>query len=213
MPGDGKPVDTAKATATIELGPEARTATEVLFGRALSDRELQELLGAPSGAHVMVDALRSGVLSFHVTHALYEQPQRGYILTHPNGNRFIQLELYHLRKSAPAGMGARFWSQMIDKARELGLQAIYIPHAARTSQMIGYYVWPRFGADAKIPIDKQRELPEELRAAERLSDLMKTAHGRLWWKANGTSIACTFDLNPESISSRLWKAYKGEHNL
>lgn len=199
-----------KATAGVDATPATRTVAKEFFGREMSDRDFQELTGAPDGAHVMVDALSGGNLSFHVQHPLYQQMHLSYAAKLPNGKKFMQLELHHLKDTAPPGMGTKQFGQMIDKGRDLGLSAIHIPTAARTSQMVGYYVWPRLGADGKIPEELKPGLPAGLKDAQKLSDLMRSGKGKQWWKANGKTVTCTFDLDPNSVSGKVWDAYQRE---
>lgn len=204
-----------QATAAIDASPATRKAVNTFFGREVSDLDLQQLVGAPHNAAVMVDAASDGNLIFHVTHPLYQQPHIAHAVKWPDGASFMQLDLYHLKDTAPAGMGTQAFGEMAKQARAMGMEAIHIPTAARTSGgMVGYYVWPRLGADAKLPDDKVSALPEGLKGAKRLSDLMATDEGRKWWKAKGDTITCTFNLDPESVSSKQLSRYlaQKQHN-
>jgi hypothetical protein len=204
---------TAKATATVDASQKTRAAAKEYFGREMSDRDFQELMGAPDGAQIMVDALDGGNLVFHVQHPLYQQMHLAYAVQMPNGMKFLRLELYHLKDNAPEGMGAQAFGQWVKKGRELGLKAIYIPTAARNSQMVGYYVWPRFGADEEIPEELISELPESLKSCKDLSDLMKSKEGKEWWRAKGITTSCAFELDPESVSSQIWADYCAEKGI
>jgi hypothetical protein len=89
--------------------------------------------------------------------------------------------------------------------------------AARGPEGNGYYTWPRFGYDASLDLAStvdykavESALPQSLKGAARVSDLMATEEGRAWWKANGDTIHMTFDLQEGSLSRRVWEAYKAE---
>jgi hypothetical protein len=68
-------------------------------------------------------------------------------------------------------------------------------------------VWPIFGFDGRLPREVIDELPSELAAARRVSDLMKTQEGREWWIRNGDDINLTFDLSRNSPALRRFRAY------
>lgn len=201
----------ARVTATVDASPSTRAQAREYFGREVSDADFQRLLGAPEGSTIAVDRHPSGGLIFHVDHdELFEQQQRAYCLKKADGTPFMLLDLYHLKKGAPGGTGLRAFSQMVAQGRAMGLDAIVIPEAARTSRMVGYWVWPRFGADGDIPDNKVAELPKSLKSCEKLSDLMKTQEGRDWWLDKGETVFCFFKLDPSSSNSQVLRDYQDE---
>lgn len=76
----------------------------------------------------------------------------------------------------------------------------------------GYYVWPRLGFDARIPMTFYNELSDnELNSmpnnAIMLSDLMKSTSGRKLWKKYGSSLPVRFDLEANSVSRKVLSEY------
>lgn len=204
-----------KATAKVDANPQARAAINEVIGRELDDQDIQEMLGAPSGAQIAADALPGGVVSFHVTHPLYQQFHLSYLVPLGGDRKILRLELFHLRDSAPKGMGTKFWDQTVTKGRELGLEAVFIPDAARNENrgMVGYAVWPKFGCDGDLPDNIKAKLPPSLAHATTLLDLQETAEGSKWWEANGDTISCAFELDRNSDSSKAWERYRQRKGL
>lgn len=104
--------------------------------------------------------------------------------------------------------------------------------------MNGYYTWPRFGYDAELSkmdfsssylnyargldpgapglLDRAAFKRERLRfieeefGAKTLLDLMDSPAGREWWKRNGETVECVFDLTPGSKSLETLADYAAE---
>lgn len=203
----------APPKVTVQVSKSDQGVLDRILGQPVTAKDLQGLLGAPSGAHVSVDTKSGGHPVFIVTHSLYEQPHISALVDLGGGRKMMQLELFHLKPTAPKGMGTTAFQSMTENARRLGIEAIHIPEAARvdsqreSERMVGYYVWPLFGADGKIPADKQGQLPESLKGSTHLSQLMATEEGSAWWKANGKTVACTFLTAPDSVSSQAFSRY------
>ena len=72
----------------------------------------------------------------------------------------------------------------------------------------GYYAWPRFGFDREFSDDERKLIPRKLVGkGKRVSDLMKTAEGRAWWKDHGYGMSLSFDLSPDSLGRRVLSEY------
>lgn len=119
-------------------------------------------------------------------------------------HEFFQLD----RALRDAGLGRDIFGRQVDALREAGFQAVETKAAGGPGQpLVGYYVWPRLGFDAPIPAGLLTTLPAELSSATQLSDLMASAAGRDWWRANGTAVEVAFDLDPDSRASQVLEAY------
>jgi hypothetical protein len=106
------------------------------------------------------------------------------------------------------GLGTQFLGRQVEQTIRLGITEIRA-YAVRGDQEgdVGYRVWPIFGFDGTLPRGLIEQLPDELAAARRVSDLMGTREGRDWWIRNGDDISLTFDLSPNSPARRRFRAY------
>lgn len=64
--------------------------------------------------------------------------------------------------------------------------------------MVGYFVWPKFGFDAQLESFERSSLPEHLKNCQTVRDV--TSIDPEWWKKNGNGRAMRFDLRLESNS-------------
>lgn len=113
------------------------------------------------------------------------------------------------------GLGTAALTTQIDALRRLGVDRIETTGCGSPGESLnGYYTWPRLGYDGPIPKHKIDEIPAPLRDTmndkTNIQSLMKTQEGRDWWKANGTGLSLSFDLDPKSESSRTLSAYLEE---
>ena len=71
------------------------------------------------------------------------------------------------------------------------------------SDMVGYFVWPKFGFDAPVdPTELQKEDAVHLRKCSTVLEICEEDEG--WWRdIGGSGRAMTFNLEPDSES---WKA-------
>jgi GNAT superfamily N-acetyltransferase len=106
------------------------------------------------------------------------------------------------------GHGARLIGRQVEHAIRLGVAEIR-GYATRDDQTgdVGYWVWPLFGFDGRLPEKVLDRLPLDLAGARRVNDLILTSPGRLWWFENGESINVAFDLGPHSPNLRWFRGY------
>ena len=75
---------------------------------------------------------------------------------------------------------------------------------------IGYYIWPRLGYDAPLYSWDKGDMPDHLKNATTVRELMKMTGGAEWWKYNGSGREYKFDLHPNSESMQIATAYQKE---
>lgn len=81
----------------------------------------------------------------------------------------------------------------------------------------GYYTWPLLGYDGQVPDDVWSKMPADFQKAaggkqdsSSVRALCKTPEGRAWWKQNGSTFKCKFDLTPGSESIKTMNDYLAE---
>jgi GNAT superfamily N-acetyltransferase len=217
----------APSTASItDLPSHYETASTEVAGRVLTKEELTNLAGLPDGK-VTVHAPRGiaprGVARHWIElRATNDQSHASRSLLKKGEHLVLTANEFEVAENAQGkGIGADVFGRMVDQARKLGADRIETL-AAKGEAANGYYTWPRFGYDAKLeharidipgtPLSRPITdfLPESLSGATRVSDLMMTAEGRAWWKANGVEMNMTFDLKEGSRSRAIWDAYQLE---
>lgn len=186
-----------------------RSELSTWLGRSVKDADFASLVGAPDDAKVTVRYYKG------VKHIEIKAVGDGYellreVMRRDDGSVTIANEFFEVAAEKQGrGLGAAVFGRQVEQAARLGASRIKT-RAVRYDEgrMVGYKVWPRFGYDGPIPDQQKANLPESLRSAERLSDLMRTPEGRAWWDAEGRSVDLTFDLAPDSLSRRAWDGYR-----
>jgi GNAT superfamily N-acetyltransferase len=85
------------------------------------------------------------------------------------------------------GIGGEIMNRIIEKAETAGFQRVTLL-ASRAADDVGYAVWPKYGFDGPLPASILKILPEALKDAKTLGELLKLPGGRLWWQKNGVTI-------------------------
>jgi hypothetical protein len=199
-----------------------------LMGRTVSDGEIGSMVGAHPGDHVEIQGergfskdggavtltLRSGEGQpfYHGTRVLEHDSQ---------GKLVMQNQEFHVgQASRGQGIGTRVFANEVASLSRMGVDRIetigagYGPrssYAARrggkASTEAGYYTWARLGYNARIPNDVRSSLPDTLRGAQTLHDLMRTTEGRDFWRDYGHEVDLTFDLHAGSASMQALQTY------
>ncbi|MBR7793895.1 hypothetical protein KDM87_14975 [Undibacterium sp. FT147W] len=173
-----------------------------LKGQELSGTDIAKLTGAPDGSVIRINPYAEAGMGLEVKSRFYDIPSQRSFYKSDRGGIVMTNDILVLNKErAPQGMGLRIFATQANKAKDLGLESIEI-FAARSGRMNGYYTWPAYGANAKIPDHLKSLLPTELENAVDLLDLMDNDVGRKWWRKHGDSIECHFDL---SEGSKSWQ--------
>lgn len=126
-----------------------------------------------------------------------------------------------------SGEGTRIFKSQVDALSEqvtlnkAGQYPQIETIAGRGDGMNGYYTWARLGYDAPVDVRQRKwtDIPSSVTPSVKgapspfnsptyhVSDFMKSAEGREYWKANGTQEPMLFDLNPTSESMRVLGEY------
>lgn len=124
----------------------------------------------------------------------------------------LRLSKILLAPDAPARLCTVAFGLMACTAYQLGFREITLYAAGNGSSgrlpdddaMVGYYVWPRFGFDARL-------YPVDLNGAPHLAKCGSVqevlATDAAWWKAHGRGREMMFDLAPGSGSWRILLDY------
>jgi hypothetical protein len=104
-------------------------------------------------------------------------------------------------------LGFQSFRSQIDAATKFGYKRI-TNHAVGsgtnqegqdTTGSNGFYTWARFGFEGEVMGPQ---------GVVKVSSLMTTPAGRTWWRTNGEAFEGTFDLNPNSLSMRVFSEYR-----
>lgn len=116
------------------------------------------------------------------------------------------------------GLGTEIIKTQIDAAHQMGARGIVVHSIGdwkRRETHNGYYTWPRMGFDGDLPRDWQSrmmatgltEIPEQFSQASRVSDFFKKPEGRELWKRHGFPMELAFDVQPGSLSRKVFDNY------
>ncbi len=185
-----------------------------IFGGKDSHERALSLTGA-TGDDATASLIAPSFLHAHAT-VKVDSPdytmQRAFYVT-ASGKRVISNDIFKVNPAAQGkGLGSKVFARQVEEARKAGFDQIRTEAAGEASnpKWNGYYTWARMGYDAPLPKEFRQSLPPEHKDATRISDLMMTPAGRDYWKAKGSTTKMTFDLNPDSVSSKIHAAYLAE---
>lgn len=186
---------------------EVRRVAGELFGPAVTSRHFAGLAGAPDGAEVEVGVCQ-GNLTIEISdpqHRIYRGVSRvfrtadGLVLT---------IEALHIHRPSMRGrgLGLAIFARQLQTARMLGIVRIET-RAGRRCGENGYYSWPRYGFDGRLPRWLVSRQPPEFCSAQSVLDLMASQRGRQWWLAHGFTLDVVFDVHKASRSSQTLRRY------
>jgi len=211
MPGGLWPAR-SRAEVRFCLGErrEVERTTLRLFGRLLQRWEYAGLAGAPDDARVELGTWQDE-LSLELGDSR-EGQYRGYLYVRRRGPALVMfnagLQILHSGMQR-WGWGLRVFHRQLENATVLGIARIEAV-AGRRDDENGYYTWPRFGFEGRLPRKIQARLPPSLACARTVLDLMESDHGRLWWQRHGCTIRVVFDLADGSRSREVFRRYVDE---
>jgi hypothetical protein len=128
---------------------------ETMFGRRPDMQEYADLIGAPDGAHVTINAssLNDGItlqmrddLGMTASRYLYRETEGA-----DAGKLIMENGYIRLPDNAPKGMGTHIFAHEVETAQALGVDKI-VCSAARSEDLNGYYTWARLGYDTRGPM-------------------------------------------------------------
>lgn len=205
-----------RSKASVQAAPQQTEAQVVTVMRSLLGRpratlqDAANLAGAPDDARVSVAVIpmdRRRIIEVVAENPVIRIKVR--LSTRSDGKPVLDEELIDVVPVAQRhGLGTQFLGRQLEQGLRLGIAEIRA-YAIRGDPGgdVGYRVWPILGFDGPLPRGVIKELPAELAAARRVSELMETREGREWWIRNGDDISLTFDLSPNSPALRRFRAY------
>jgi len=181
-----------------------------LFGRRLEAWEYAGLAGAPDDALVEVGTLGGGLYL-----ELSGPPRQAYrafqLILRVQQSLVIANDGFQIlrKRQQRHGLGLRVFARQLLHACRLGIGRIETV-AGRRSNENGYYTWPRFGFDGRLPPAVRECLPAGLKHCQCVLDVMDREDGRRWWRAHGVSMPVAFDVTSHSRSWEVFRRYVRE---
>ena len=204
----------SRARVVFLLG-EQRAAERVvqrLFGRALQAHEYAGLAGASDDAQVEVGA-SDGELYIELRDPVSATCGYYYLRRTKSAvvlrNEGFCIGLQAMRRQ---GLGLQMFYRQARNAALLGVDRIETI-AGRKNDENGYYAWPRYGFQGRLPASVRHLLPLGWDDAQTVLDLMWFEEGRDWWREHGETIPVRFDLTYRSRSRRVLMRYVRERIL
>lgn len=130
----------------------------------------------------------------------------------------MSVDNFYLKDDSPYLTGTRIMSKIIKRAKDMGISKITL-YATRSAwddpkQDIGYFVWPKFGFDAKLSAiygtDDYRRFtvcPYKKMMNKSLQDFInKSDENKEAWKDSGRPCRLSFDLN-NAIQWNIFQKY------
>lgn len=186
-----------------------------IFGK-VDYEQLAKAAGSPKGSRVQLETrtYKAGDIAILVTSKddSIEYESRRLLLIEGDKKIVVNDGLGIGRAFRGQGLGTQLFADQVSQAAALGFHEIRTD-AAQGRGENGYYTWPRLGYDKLMeykdwPWSKP---PESFGKISRVSDLMRTLEGRVWWKENGGTLkGMIFDLKPGSQSREVLDAYVKE---
>ena len=174
-------------------------------------REIAKLVGAPDESQVYIEKDMEDDSAVLIT--VYQRrfmDDARFTLRKSDDGPELHIESIDLEDDMPKGTGTAMVWRMVRESRKLGVQSISLT-ALRDNISNGYYTWARLGFDGFLPDSSRKRLQgTPFRHAKMVSDLMRSAEGRAWWKENGETMPMSFDPNKGSFNSAILESYVGD---
>jgi GNAT superfamily N-acetyltransferase len=184
----------------------------------LRDREWAGIVGAPDGSELTLLPARLDYgeeVAIEVRHPWIEQFALRRAV-HVFNQLVIRNEGLLLRSQFQRqGIGARMLAVQVAAAERLGVVRLETEADGRpdSPSRSGYYAWARLGFNGAISPAARAALPEALRSAADVNDLIRMPGGAAWWRQHGHAFEAVFDLRPGSPSLSILAAYTQEKGI
>jgi len=196
---------------------EIERELERIVGKRLDPESLRDMVGADPTAAVRVMRDKSVYGGLEIRMQGNNYAAKRYFMSRKEGPTIINSSFSVYDSARKEGLGTQIFATQVYNAAKAGFVKIETLAAGNYQEANdpdgptnGYYTWPRLGYDGELPNRIRRKHPNEI---TRVSDLMKTKEGRLWWLHNGDSIDVEFDLREGSLSRRTLDAYLKEKGI
>jgi hypothetical protein len=200
------------------------SAFNALLGGAsnLSDEDIRELAGAPSGSSVEMHDVKvwgpTGVdrpppgLYLYTRHPhIIDRANVVGICHDPAIGYFVYIKDVFYNDRAAAGVGAVTLARIVRFCLRYSVRGIALygaggrtwqtqtnPANNKAFRWVGYYFWPRCGFDAELqpadrPLLQYFAHPSHLSGCARISDVLQGKEGPEWWRVCGDGSFMAFD--------------------
>ncbi|MEN6557201.1 MAG: hypothetical protein ABFC54_03375, partial [Thermoguttaceae bacterium] len=174
----------ARSRAEVAFFLGERTAADRiarrLFGRAIQPSRYAGLAGAPDDARVTV-----GVSGGRLYLEMYDPIAAaycGYYYLYSKKSAVVLLNdgfWINVGRLGGGGLGLQMFYRQVRNAMRIGVDRMEAV-AGRSDRENGYYSWPRYGWNARLPDSVRRQLPVPMKRCRTLLDLMVCREGRTW---------------------------------
>jgi len=188
--------------------------SKALFGRELSPEECVALLAPPADAKVDVYANQAtNSLGLRVE-ILWVYDTLWYFHRDESGALYAELQGWDNNEwgGAPRGMGTRLMAGIVEALAARGFSRIETtavgPDGSPNPKACGHIAWPLMGFNMELPDEVRARLPESLKSATCLNELLLMDGGIEWWKHNAPTghLPLTFSLEEGSTSREILDA-------
>jgi hypothetical protein len=205
-------------------------AANALLGGTLTDEDIRDVAGAPSGSTVDVqDVSRWGPtgedrpppgLYFLTSHPQFIDGSNAIgICLDPALGYFVYIKDVFFNDAAPSGMGAVALAKVVRFCLRNGIVGIGLYGAGGRrwiniqkgsvdtgKRWIGYYFWARCGFDMQLlaqdlTLITEFRHPSHLSSCRRVSDVLQDPDGPQWWQTCGSGHFMTFDTSSSTSRS------------
>ncbi len=194
-----------------------------LFGPGNHYQKIASLTGAQKGANVRLEirTLRSGDLALRAR-VDHEDNTKSYDMERifykdENGKKVIVNDGFGVEQKGQ-GLGTKIFTDQVKAATEHGFDRIETRASSHRGQN-GSYTWARLGYDGKLStwslndLARDPDVPNWLKSATTIHDLITRPGGREWWIKNHSSFDGVFDLKPGSLSHKILDYYNEQKEL
>lgn len=197
-----------------EARPELIANMKANFGDDYA-KTMVSLAGIPDGSTVKMIAKTKSSVLFEATHAAKGiKMTRGFAFNGRKiyGNGMTNMGFEVTAKNRGKGLYAESLLAQAESMSAKGMSRIYAD-GIRSDGDNSYYTMARLGFDTEIADmmflsqETYDKIGKQFPKAERLSDIVKTAKGRKFWKENGGPYHAEFDTSSGSKSIKRLRAY------
>ncbi len=202
----------SRLSASISFDKNDRVAMREVFGKEITNEQAKQLAGVPmgGGGNVTVSTIKSETGKGFDVFFQYEDKKAGVFWDTLIAEKELEIVSAEVKRKG-VGIGSKITRDQLKIAQELGIKKATLS-AERSKSLVGYYVWPRLGFDAKLPKawkikHKKNPIIEGLRGPSTISNLMGTPEGRQFWKDKGVGIRMEMSLAPKSKQFQILEEF------
>jgi hypothetical protein len=205
---DGIPSFTPSKATVAKMTRQERTAlahaTVTTFGEKRTLKQLAAMTGAPDDATVTFSTL-AGQIEYHASGPSLKS-MSGTLMKSAGDGKVVN-RIGWVNASGPSQRtGTSIHGRMVEHGAMHGIDRLSLD-AAQGANLVGHRVWPILCYDGPLRSDTLAELPDSLKGAKTIRQLMLTEGGWDWWLANPRNMDMSFDLKVGSKNRIAWAGY------